>query len=341
MDRKIGVLIGRFQMFHRAHYAAVKFALAQVDELLVLLGSCNAACNTKNPWTPDERERMIRLSLTPEEDARVSIIYVDDYLYNDNQWVTQVQNLVRQEIGDVADVTLFGHRTDDSSYYLRLFPTWKFSDTGSYVTASGRELHATHIRSLFFERDNNYKEHVVPAVVEYLEDFTKTTKFKALCDEYHYLAEKKEQWRGTPNPVTFVTVDAMVVKSGHVLLVKRRGSLGTGLLALPGGFLEQHETTLKGAMRELREETLLKISDRELEGALVDQRAFDHPDRSLRGRTITHAFCFNLGAGELPLVKGSDDAAKAFWLPFNRIVKRENEFFEDHAAIIRYFMNRF
>jgi bifunctional NMN adenylyltransferase/nudix hydrolase len=69
----------------------------------------------------------------------------------------------------------------------------------------------------------------------------------------------KESWKAAPFPPTFVTVDAVVVQSGHVLLVKRKAMPGAGLWALPGGFLNQEETLLDGAIRELKEETKIKV----------------------------------------------------------------------------------
>lgn len=52
------------------------------------------------------------------------------------------------------------------------------------------------------------------------------------------------------------------------------------------------------------------------------QHTFDDPYRSARGRTITQAFYFKLKnhTEGLPKVKGSDDAAKAFWLPLAELI---------------------
>jgi ADP-ribose pyrophosphatase YjhB (NUDIX family) len=56
------------------------------------------------------------------------------------------------------------------------------------------------------------------------------------------------------NPIPVVVV--LVPVAGAGLLVVRRGiDPGKGMLALPGGFLEAHETWQEGAARELREET--------------------------------------------------------------------------------------
>jgi bifunctional NMN adenylyltransferase/nudix hydrolase len=134
-----------------------------------------------------------------------------------------------------------------------------------------------------------------------------------------------------------MTVDAVVVQSGHILLVKRGDMPGKGLWALPGGFLNQDEKMLDGAIRELKEETKIKVPVPVLKGSIKESKTFDAPNRSSRGRTITQAFLIDLGVGELPKVKGSDDAEKAFWVPFNKV--KQEKMFEDHFHIIDNFIN--
>ena len=110
------------------------------------------------------------------------------------------------------------------------------------------------------------------------------------------------------------------------------------LIALPGGFLDANtDASLEDAMiRELREETGLKVPSPVLRGSIRNNHVFDSIYRSSRGRTITHAFNIILPDGELPRVKGGSDADKAFWIPFSELDPREC--FEDHYQIIRYFI---
>lgn len=75
-------------------------------------------------------------------------------------------------------------------------------------------------------------------------------------------------------------------------------------------------------------------------GSLKDRQVFDHPTRSLRGRTITHACLFNFPTGELPRVKGSDDADKARWVPLNEFAQMRSVMFEDHFDIAYHFLGK-
>jgi bifunctional NMN adenylyltransferase/nudix hydrolase len=135
-----------------------------------------------------------------------------------------------------------------------------------------------------------------------------------------------------------VTVDAVVIQDGHVLLVERGQCPGKGLLALPGGFVEQTERIRHAMLRELHEETGLDLERDLLDAAVVASDVFDYPYRSERGRTITHAFLLELAGAELPRVRGSDDARRAFWMPLDAL--DPETLFDDHWHIIRTLLSR-
>ena len=161
----------------------------------------------------------------------------------------------------------------------------------------------------------------------------RSESYTALNEEAKFIETYKRQWAKAPYPPTFVTTDAVVIQSGHILLIKRKETPGKGLWALPGGFLNQGESIIDGAIRELREETRIAVSDETLRRCIVDQKVFDAPNRSARGRTITHAFRIDLRDEEtLTKVKGSDDAEKAEWVPLASLSR--NKFFEDHYDIV-------
>lgn len=61
-----GLFIGRFQPFHLGHIAAIKFALTNVDELIIVIGSSQASYDQQNPFTAGERLSMIKDSLNAD-----------------------------------------------------------------------------------------------------------------------------------------------------------------------------------------------------------------------------------------------------------------------------------
>src|SRR5258708_1642789 len=87
---EFSVFIGRFSPFHLAHFSLIQEALKLAETAVVIIGSYKKAPSPKNPWTGEEREAMIRAALSPEENARVKIILMRDYLYNDHMWLADL-----------------------------------------------------------------------------------------------------------------------------------------------------------------------------------------------------------------------------------------------------------
>lgn len=336
------VFIGRFSPFHNGHKAVIQAALEQAKEVVVVVGSSFAARNTRNPFTFEERKAMIEAAFPYElpEIGRLHIVPVSDYPYDDNKWVNAIQKIVDDTIPDAKDVGLIGHSKDSTSYYLNIFPRWK----NHVEVANVGHINATDIRKMMFGDNLQADAIAIQMPSESYKSMCNTIlsigrvggPWDVLSQEYAMVKRYKEAWSCAPFPPTFMTVDAVVVQSGHVLLVKRGDMPGKNLQALPGGFLNQDETMLDGAIRELKEETKIKVPVPVLKGSIKESKTFDAPNRSQRGRTITQAYLIDLGVGELPKVKGSDDAAKAYWLPFSKL--RQEDFFEDHYHIITHFL---
>lgn len=330
----IAVLIGRFQPFHAGHAALLAIALETAPQVIVVLGSAHAARNSKNPFTWRERAAMIASTLDESAQQRVRFLPVRDY-YDDLRWGEAVTRAVKASIPPSNSVALIGYLKDASSHYLNRFPGWEFVAVAQYG-----EIDATSLRQIYFEGEDWSATQALlgglmpSSIVQYLKGWRHLPQFAQLRGEYQALEETRKIWGSGP----FVTVDAVVTAADHVLLVERGRSPGKGLWAVPGGFLEPRERVMQGAIRELREETQLSLLDSTLESALRTVAVFDHPDRSLRGRTITHAHWFDLGDCRLPDVSGADDAALARWVPISQLASLEDRFFEDHFNMLDHFL---
>ncbi|MEC7118936.1 MAG: bifunctional nicotinamide-nucleotide adenylyltransferase/Nudix hydroxylase [Pseudomonadota bacterium] len=325
------IFIGRFQPYHLGHQSVIAEALRQSRHVIVLLGSANLPRSTRNSFSVAERQQMILESFSPEQALRIRCVALRDSLYNDIRWVTDVQQAVTSVVGDdpTAKIGLIGHAKDRSSYYLSLFPHWQSVSVPNY-----HNLSATPIRDSYLLGAMPQPSDVPNSTLQCLQQFKQTAQFGVLQEEAWFIDKYKKQWERSPYPPTFVTVDAVVVQAGHILLVERQAMPGRGLWALPGGFIHTKESLLDACIRELREETRLKVPDPVLRGSMHAQRTFDDPYRSARGRTITQAFYFELRSTPegLPKVRGADDAKRAFWLPLSQL--DATQLFEDHYAII-------
>lgn len=342
-----GVFIGRFQPLHAGHEHVVRQALERVKHLIVLIGSANVARDPRNPFTYEERAAQFRSCFAYEmAQERLILAPLDDHLYSDTAWVTEVQRRVNAlvlEIGNshghrnlgLSDfkVALTGYGKDSSSFYLKLFPEWDSiqldSQFGTFSSAD--------VRQRYFQRIPEVPASILPgAVAKWLDEFKMAGSFAQLLAEREYLDDYPRQW----GPGPFVTADAVVVQSGHILLVERGRLPGKGLLALPGGFVDPDERIRDAAIRELREETGIADAKGQIPPAMLASfiedhrtRVFDAPNRSLRGRIITHAFLFRLPERrQLFRVKGGDDAAHARWYRIGDLTPPM--LFEDHWSII-------
>lgn len=337
MRYDLAVCIGRFEPVHTGHMAVFARALREAPNLLILIGSAGAARSVRNPWTFAEREIMLRAALG-EDAARATIRPLVDHLYNDTAWVAEVQaHVADMGLAEGAQVALVGHHKDSTSAYLDTFPQWSAVEAEAVPMQSATELR----RHLFAGDAGALRliEAAVPApAYAMIAAFRTTEAYAALRDEAEHLARYRAAWATAPYPPTFVTADAVVVHSGHVLLVRRKAQPGKGLWALPGGFVQQDESVRDAAIRELREETRLKLPVPVLRGSEKARAVFDHPDRSLRGRTITHAFHFDFPTGPLPAVRGGDDAARARWVPVAEAMRMRAALFEDHFFILEHFL---
>jgi bifunctional NMN adenylyltransferase/nudix hydrolase len=334
------VFIGRFQIVHNAHKAIIDRACELANhKVVVIVGSADKPRTYKNPFTTDERFSMIHDIAQDIVGPRIVTDKIYDNTYNDTAWAAQVQKVVNYHAATPwtdkgMRIAIIGHKKDESSFYLDMFPQWDFIDQDLI-----EPLDATQIRDLYFNRkmNMNYIRGVVPeATIKFLEDFrvSNSEAYEQIIREKEFIANYKKQYEHLPYAPIFSTTDAVVVQSGHVLMIKRRSEPGKGLWAFPGGFVNaKTDRSLVDAMiRELREETGLKIPEKVIKGSITKQKTFDAIDRSARGRTITTAFLVQLEGAELPKVKGMDDAEKARWVPIAE-VKRE-ECFEDHWEIL-------
>ncbi|MDO5651125.1 MAG: bifunctional nicotinamide-nucleotide adenylyltransferase/Nudix hydroxylase, partial [Moraxella sp.] len=320
------IFIGRFQPFHHGHEFIVREALVRAKQVILLIGSANSPRTIKNPFTFAERKAMILQSFDTATAKRLICLPIDDTLYNDHKWLHNIRSTVNiaTKSSPKHKIGVIGHTKDDSSYYLSLFPDWAYLELPNF-----QNLSATPLRQAYFgQADSELYQKMPAASAEFLQQFRHSHDFVRLQNEFHHINDYRQSFHHLPYPPIFVTTDALVVQSGHILLIERGGEYGNGLWALPGGFLDENETLLQGVLRELKEETSLSLSQHDLKST----HTFDAPERSLRARTLTTVFHFVPPHRTLPTVQGNDDAKQAFWLPLDEL--DGERMFEDHYSII-------
>lgn len=153
-----GLLVGRFQPFHKGHLHVIQDILVRVDEIIVVIGSAQCSHTIDDPFTAGERIEMIRRTLTSEhtDPSKYLLIPVTDV--NDNRlWVSHV-------------VTLIPHF--DLVFSNKPLVKILFSEAGHEVQPIKfyhRELYsATDIRKKIIDGDEKWKSLVPKDVADFI-----------------------------------------------------------------------------------------------------------------------------------------------------------------------------
>ncbi len=114
----------------------------------------------------------------------------------------------------------------------------------------------------------------------------------------------------------FVTVDAVILRKSadyELLLIKRKNEPFKDCWALPGGFVDENEDLKAAAIRELEEETQIKVTD------LKQVGAFGKPFRDPRSHVVSVAY-FGI-VPENAVAVAADDAKESGWFNIKRFAK--------------------
>jgi 8-oxo-dGTP diphosphatase len=131
------------------------------------------------------------------------------------------------------------------------------------------------------------------------------------------------------NPIP--TVDTIIQKDSHILLIKRKNDPFKGYFALPGGFVNEGEKVEEAAKREVMEETALDVELVDILGVYSD------PNRDPRGHIMSTVFVGKISNNKEKVeLWAQDDAAGVVWMSLEEIDNTSLAF--DHKKIISNYM---
>lgn len=140
-----GLVVGRFQTFHKGHQRLVENALKMCDRVLILVGSSQECGTERNPLNVETRIEMIRM-VYPDKD-RV-IIYPLADLTNENNittdWGRYVLQNVDRYIFKAPELMVYGNDEARS----RWFDVEDIKDTSEFIVNRGAlPISATMLRA--------------------------------------------------------------------------------------------------------------------------------------------------------------------------------------------------
>ena len=102
---KLGIMIGRFQTFHKGHQAMMDKAIELCEKVGVFIGSSQESGTNKNPFTFEMRESLLRkiygetIRIYPLPDIGVG---------NNSKWGDYVLDNVIERFGESPDLLISG-----------------------------------------------------------------------------------------------------------------------------------------------------------------------------------------------------------------------------------------
>jgi len=326
VTKNIGIVIGRFQPFHKGHRALINHAIEECDQVVVFIGSSNKLRDFNNPFSNEERKEFILRSYVNEE--KLNIMYLHDKP-SLSDWVSNVYGF----LDHLADVDLDPSTVNlytsdkDAEFYGETF-------LFNIVPCKVPGVSGTSIRKGLY--DGNGERSLMPQSTASMVDLiVKTKHWEHMRAEFTQCLSGKA--RATMahqfnNPVEPV-VHAVVTQSNKVLLVKRNTIRGYGQWAIPGGFLESNESTQAGALRELREETGVDLKDYQCAQLAM---ALEENLDDLSVRTLGINFLFAVKPEEvINVVIDPEEILEYKWTDIADITSEREILFYNHNLVVQ------
>ena len=167
-DMKVGILIGRFQPLHKGHVNAIEFARNNSERLFVIVGSAEKSNQERNPFSFEERKRMIGLALKGKKlQDNISIVPIND-AKNHTEWIESIKN----EIGEYNLIFTNDELTE------RLFKKEE-KEVINVPLIERKVLSATEVRNRL-ELDKEWKSLVIPEIADYLTEINAVERMRSI-----------------------------------------------------------------------------------------------------------------------------------------------------------------
>jgi nicotinamide-nucleotide adenylyltransferase len=156
----LAVFIGRFQPFHNGHLYSLKKAAQIADHVLVGIGSSQESGTENNPWTFEQRKKMVGEVVHAEklENSVVDIVSIPDFA-TDDEWADYVQHMIEEPPHDRGQIVIVGNNPWTNEVMKKA--GYDVYETGLYERD---ELEGVKIRSLMRSGNNEWKSRVPKAV---------------------------------------------------------------------------------------------------------------------------------------------------------------------------------
>ncbi len=165
-----GLYVGRFQPFHIGHLEAIKVALKEVEELVIVIGSAQYSHNNHNPFTAGERIVMIRRALEEANinPSRIWIVPVPD-VHLHMLWVSALEGYTPHFETVFSNEPLTRRLFTENKYKVKKI---QFFERKQYNSTLIRQKMLT---------DESWKKFVPKSIVDYIEKIDGINRLRNLA----------------------------------------------------------------------------------------------------------------------------------------------------------------
>jgi nicotinamide mononucleotide adenylyltransferase/8-oxo-dGTP pyrophosphatase MutT (NUDIX family) len=258
---------GRFAPLHKGHVKAFLWLLSVYNRLIIGIGSCYEAGTKRHPLSAVHREKMILLSLQNEgvDLSRVTIVHLQDF-HNWDKWWGHIT-----EIAWINFVTHFA--TSNHKDIVSVMRSKKIKPPFTLIDIEKKcplpfdfPYHATDLRRAIEKNDYNF--FLKLAAFGTVQLMGNAGGFAGIRQALKETGTKFILGRQTVDLIVTCELKEKYVLCGYRSMKKENFP---GRLGLPGGGIDEYESPMDAAVRELEEETglIAKIINRALEPAHV------------------------------------------------------------------------
>jgi nicotinamide-nucleotide adenylyltransferase len=165
------LFIGRFQPFHNGHAQVLQHVCNNYGEIIIGIGSSQYGHTLENPFTADERKRMMEQSLGELSIKNYRIVFIPD-IHNPPKWVAHVLSIVSDFEVVLSNNKLTKRLFSEKGYSVKETPIYERD------TYSGKEIRRRMIND---EQWETLVPKVVYKMIQEIDGVHRLTELAARC----------------------------------------------------------------------------------------------------------------------------------------------------------------
>ena len=115
------LFIGRFQPFHKGHLMLLQSIINQYDVIIIGIGSSQYSGTIDNPFSENERKKMLAKSLDNVGINNYKIVLIPD-IHNPPKWVSHVLSIVRDFDVVISNNSFTKQLFSEKGYFVKRTP---------------------------------------------------------------------------------------------------------------------------------------------------------------------------------------------------------------------------